>query len=177
MRDFQVIGIAGKARTGKDTVAEFIISANGGYRYSFADPLRAMLVPLGIDMNDPYWRARKELPIPAIGVSPRRLMQTLGTEWGREMVHPDIWVSLARQRLLDRGPGMIIPDVRFDNEAKWVRKVGGLIIHLERPGVEEVEQHSSEDGVSVEMSDLTIKNDGTLDQLLVTVRGLFRGSI
>ena len=49
-----LIGIAGPARSGKDTIANFIVATAGGYRYSFADPIRQMLRPLGIDMNDPY---------------------------------------------------------------------------------------------------------------------------
>ena len=113
MRDTPVIGLHGRARSGKDTVANFILAQRGGYIYSFADPIRAMLVPLGIDMRDPYWQERKEEVIPAIGASPRRMMQTLGTEWGRELINPELWLILAKQLLLNCGPGMVIADVRF----------------------------------------------------------------
>lgn len=174
MPQIPLIGITGRARSGKDTVANFIVAAQGGYRYSFADPLRAMLVPLGVDLNDPYWQARKEEVIPALGVSPRRLMQTLGTEWGRVMINPDMWLIMAQQRLLAHGPGMVIPDVRFENEAAWVRKHGGRIIHLTRPNTKAVEAHASEAGIVFVDTDVALFNTGTLEELQDSVRGLLR---
>ena len=169
-----LIGIAGRARSGKDTVANFIIAAIGGYRYSFADPIRAMLAPLGVDMNDPYWQARKEDIIPALGVSPRRMMQTLGTEWGRNLISPDLWLVLAHQRLLRNGPGMVISDVRFENEAAWIRKHGGRIIHVIRPDAKAVEAHASEDGIEMQDTDARLFNSGTLEELQLSVRELLR---
>jgi hypothetical protein len=171
-----IIGIAGPARSGKDTVAEFIIAAIGGYKYSFADPIRAMLVPLGIDMNDPYWQARKEDIIPALGVSPRRMMQTLGTEWGRTLINGDLWLLMAQQRLINHGPGMVVSDVRFENEAAWVRRHGGQIIHVIRPGLKGVEAHTSESGISLEPGDAQLFNTGTLEELQHSVRDLLRVS-
>lgn len=168
-----VIGITGRARSGKDTVASFLLAAIGGYQYAFADPIRAMLQPLGIDMRDPYWQKHKEDVIPALGVSPRHLMQTLGTEWGRELIHPEIWLLLAKQRLLRMGPGMIISDVRFDNEAEWIRSIGGRIIHVRRKTATPVNQHVSENGVTLDPTDLVINNDGDLEDLQAQVRDLF----
>lgn len=170
-----VIGITGRARSGKDTVADSIVTMIGGYRYSFADPIRAMLVPLGIDMAHPYWQANKEKVIPALNASPRRLMQTLGTEWGRDLIDPNIWLTLANQRLITVGKGMVIPDVRFENEAEWVRSRGGKIIHVHRPDAETVEAHTSEAGISPHDDDSLIINDGTLDQLRATVKEVVRG--
>ncbi len=171
--NYPVIGIAGLARTGKDTVANFIIAAVGGYRYSFADPIRDMLrAGLGIDMNDPYWQERKEEPIPALGVSPRHMMQTLGTEWGRNCIKDDLWLLLAQQQLLRHGVGMVIPDIRFENEADWVRRYGGRIIHLSRPEATSVLSHVSESGIERRPEDVALHNNGTLDQLQDAVRRL-----
>lgn len=169
-----VIGIAGKARSGKDTVAEFIIAQIGGYRYSFVDPIRAMLrAGFNIDLNEKYWQDRKEEEIPILGKSPRQLMQTLGTEWGRQLVNPNLWLILANQHLLRRGPGMVIPDIRFDNEAEWVRAVGGRVIHLHRPGAQQVNAHVSEAGVTPLAEELVIENSGTLDELQAKIRSVF----
>lgn len=167
-----IFGVAGRARSGKDTVANFIVATVGGYRYSFADPIRTMLTPLGVDMSDPYWQARKEEPIPAIGVSPRRMMQTLGTEWGRDLIHPDLWLFMAHQRLLHSGPGMVISDVRFENEAAWLRKHGGRIIHVVRPDAKTIEEHASEAGVARGSDDLILFNNGTLEELQLNVRAM-----
>lgn len=175
MYEAPVIGLHGRARAGKDTVANFILAHRGGYIYSFADPIRRMLVPLGIDMNDPYWQERKEEVIPAIGVSPRRMMQTLGTEWGRELINPELWLILAKQLLLNCGPGMVIADVRFENEAEWVRSQGGRVIHIERPGNVAVEAHASEAGIEFkgEEGDFKIINGGSLGDLQQTIREVF----
>lgn len=168
-----VIGLAGRARVGKDTAASFLLAAIGGYRYSFADPMRGMLLQLGIDMNDPYWIERKEDIIPALGRSPRYLMQTLGTEWGRNLVHPQLWLLLAQQRLLQNGPGMIVTDVRFENEADWVRSQGGRVVHILRDDAAKVEAHTSEAGVAVADDDLIIHNNGTLEEFQDRLRNLF----
>jgi len=175
MAKYPLIGIAGRARSGKDTVANFIIAAVGGYRYGLADPIRQMLVPLGIDMNDPYWKAHQEDPIPALGVSPRYMMQTLGTEWGRNLVNHSLWLVLAYQRLLHSGPGMVVTDVRFENEAAWIRKHGGRIIHVTRSNAAAIEPHESENGVQVLASDLQLSNNGTLEELQAAVRSIFYG--
>lgn len=174
MSRFGVIGIAGKARSGKDTVADFIVAAIGGYKYSFADPMRAMLnAGFGIDMHSKYWQDRKEDPIPILGKSPRQMLQTLGTEWGRQLVNDKVWLILANQKLLRRGPGMVIDAIRFQNEADWVRSVGGQVIHIERPGVQEVNPHSSENGVLRAPEDPVIINNGTLEDLQVHIRKLY----
>lgn len=59
--------------------------------------------------------------------SPRRVLQLLGDEWGRQMIHPDIWTMVARpglENLLSRGVRIVINDARFDNDrtnmADWL---------------------------------------------------------
>ena len=164
-----LIGITGRARSGKDTVADFILQRNGGYKYSFAEPLKQMLLPLGIDMSEPYWQEVKEVIIPEFNASPRRLMQTLGTEWGRELIHPDLWLTLATRKLASMGHGMVIPDVRFENEAAWVRRNGGVIIHLFRSHVDPVEKHVSEAGITMDTRDYMLDNNRTFEELRTEV--------
>lgn len=169
-----LIAIAGKARTGKNTLADFIEAQYGGYQYSFAAPIKRMLkAGLNIDMEDPFWSERKEQVIPAVGRSPRELMQTLGTEWGRQLVHPDVWVTLAADVLRKRGPGMIIADMRFENEAAWVRKLGGTVIHIQRESAAAVNPHKSEDGVIKHPSDIEFFNNGSLEAMQYAVSKLF----
>lgn len=171
-----LIGIAGKARVGKNTLATFIEAQYGGYQYAFADPMRAMLhAGLGIDFKQEFWRARKEAKIEALGKSPRELMQTLGTDWGRQLVHPDLWVILAMMRLSNTGPGMIVTDVRFENEAHWIRKNGGTVLHLKRSAAPSVADHTSEAGIIFEPAnnDIVIFNDLDLESLQHTVGKLW----
>lgn len=161
-----IIGIAGPARSGKDTLADFLVAETNGYKYNLADPMRAMLkAGFGIDLSDDYWQSRKEEVIPAIGKSPRQLMQTLGTEWGRNLIGEDTWLVLAQAHLIRRGVGMIIPDIRFDNEAEWVRSRGGTIIHVRRKNAPQVNAHTSESGIKAALGEVTIYNDGSLQDL------------
>lgn len=159
-----IIGISGPARVGKSTAAELLLRMGvGKYVYSFADPLRAMIkAGFGIDLDNPYWALRKEDPMPEYGGhSPRSLLQLLGTEWGRHLVHQDVWLTLATRAHLQRGPGMIIADVRFENEATWIRSRGGIVMHLERGKAPKVRPHPSEAGVLQQACDWHVYNEST----------------
>lgn len=168
-----VVGFTGPARCGKDTAADLYVQRFGRYKYSFADPMRAMLAMIGVNLQDPYWVAKKEDVIPAFGRSPRYLMQTLGTEWGRQLVHPGMWVTLAKNKLLQHGPGMVVSDVRFENEAAFVRDSGGVLIHIQRPNAQKVNPHSSEAGVAKHDKDLVLLNSGSLQELQSALYGMF----
>lgn len=165
----KLIGISGRARSGKDTAAQ-ALTHRGWHRYSFADPLKdgvRCMLGLGREHTD---GALKEQPMDWLGgVTPRRLMQTLGTEWGRDLVHPDLWLLVADRRIADAGadgaPGLVIPDVRFDNEANFIRERGGCVIHLLRPEVEQVHSHLSESGVRHGIGDPVLVNDGPVTAL------------
>ena len=162
----KLLGITGKARSGKDTAADFLV-ANGWVRYRFADPLKAAIrVMFGLTEvhTDGVY---KERPIPWLGVSPRQLMQTLGTEWGREMIRDDIWLRVADKILIDvedQGAiGVVIPDVRFPNEAAWIRNHGGTVVELKRTAAEQVHAHVSEAGI--DEPDHSYVNDASRDKL------------
>jgi hypothetical protein len=173
---YPIIGLTGRARSGKSTAAEYLLRVGvGKYAYSFADPLKAMIkAGFGIDLDHPWWQMRKEDPIADFaGFSPRALMQTLGTEWGRTLVHRDIWVSLANRELQRRGDGMVIADVRFDNEAIWVRRRGGVVVHLERGSAPAVRPHVSEAGVQRLAADIRVFNESSVESLHAQLDKLF----
>ncbi|MHC0508780.1 deoxynucleotide monophosphate kinase family protein [Achromobacter aegrifaciens] len=167
-----LIGIAAKAQSGKSTVAEFIKAADGYTELSFASPIREFVAGL-LGCTVPDLEPIKEDVIPWCGKSPRQLMQTLGTEWGRKMVSETFWIDQAMQRVQrewGRGRMVVISDVRFENEAEAIRKAGGCILHLSRPdGARTVAQHLSEAGIERKPGDYFIVNDGTLRQLELTV--------
>lgn len=167
----QIVAVTGKAGAGKDTVAEWARRHCGARVMAFADPIKlAISAMLGVDVSQWNDRAWKETPLPDLGVSPRVLAQTLGTEWGRKH-HPDFWV-LALQRRLRLLPNwahlVVIPDARFENEAAWVRSRGGFVVHLDRPGADGkvgVENHASEKGILLRGQDKFISNEGSIDDL------------
>jgi hypothetical protein len=166
-----LIGLAGRARTGKTTAANHLANVHGLQAYAFADPLRDGLMQIfnlsPCDFDD----ARKEQPIDWLGRSPRELMQSLGTEWGRNMVHPELWLLLAEQNLeflaqaYDTATGFVISDLRFENEADFVRKRGGIVLHFLRSDAAEVNPHVSESGIGIQDNDLVLHNNGSLDDL------------
>jgi len=116
--------------------------------------------------------------------SPRSLAQKLGTEFGREMIDKDIWLKIAQQKFakVDQsaqmqggrivGLGMIIPDVRFSNEAQWIRDAGGLLLEVVRPGQDIISEnsHASEAGFDPALIDATITNDGPPSKMVMEAR-------
>lgn len=124
-----MVALAGAAGCGKSTAAEAFMDL-GYVRLPLAGPLKTMLREgLGLTAIDTDG-ARKETPIPMYdGVTPRRLMQTLGTEWGRA-IHPEFWLrtwlaTATREAILGRVPGIIVDDCRFENEAAFLQERAG----------------------------------------------------
>lgn len=168
-----IIGLAGVAGSGKDTVADYLVRQHGYTKIAFADPLRAMtaaLLPyLGIQGDTTHLlqhdRAFKEADLPLIHRSPRHLLQTLGTEWGRNLVRPDMWLRIAEHRVMLTSGPVVITDVRFANEATLVRRMGGRMWCLSRCGAGIPGNHSSEMPLPAVMLDRAITNNGTPEQL------------
>jgi len=170
-RDPLILALAGQAGAGKDTAADHLCRAHRFERYAFADPLRAMLEALfadaGLDYAYLFEPGLKELPVPRLGVSYRHLAQTLGTEWGRESVAPDLWLRLAALNLgLPDAPihdRIVISDLRFANEADWVQQHGGVTVRIER-SVAGVRPHASE-AAAQQLGQHVIDNNGSPDAL------------
>lgn len=191
----RLIGLTGRAGCGKNTVGDMLsmLPEGNGMPFellAFAAPLKEMLDGLLDYLGEDYidvgdWDARewKESPLKSIGVSPRRLAQTLGTEWGREMIHPDIWLKCAGHSvaLLAEEEGVehiCFTDCRFENEASWIRGQGGEVWHILRPGIEPVEAHKSESGIVLVTSvDSVVDNTGDLDALAYNVIRALHGQL
>ena len=116
---------------------------------------------------DQFIRFDKEGCIPGIGASARHLMQTLGTEWGRDCVHPDVWVTACKTELARSTAKLVVfDDVRFENEAALIRELGGFIIHIERGTWSPIDSHSSELGLVDMPEDSMIFNDESVSEFL-----------
>lgn len=95
----------------------------------------------------------------------RRLLQVMGTEVGRDMFGEDAWIEMVGRQVkaLPLGVPVVITDVRFQNEADYVRSLGGIVVRIARPGKGPVNDHAS-DKIEFE-ADLGIYNNGTLGAL------------
>lgn len=128
-----IIGLTGKARSGKDTAADYLCSRYGFERYSLASPMKRAVCAM-MEMDESIFDStRKEVPLKLVDVSPRYMLQTLGTEWGRNIIGEDLWLKFL-QNMYDKLPisaKVVVTDVRFENEAEWIRSVGGNVIHIE----------------------------------------------
>ena len=155
-RKMRLIGIAGPARAGKDTLASYMLDNLDGdwSRSSFADPIKAMLEVIGVDCSDDAKAVIDE----RFCYTPRHMMQILGTEWGREMIHGNIWVEAFAR--LNAGKCVIVPDVRFENEADLVREHGVLIHLVGRGGIDG--SHVSENAITFKAGDIVIDNSRDL---------------
>jgi dephospho-CoA kinase len=174
-----LLGLAGPAGCGKSLVAKLLLYRYGWPEFSFAEPLKNMVASfLDIPRGALESREYKEKMLHDLGVSPRMIMQTLGTEWGRELIHPDVWVKILSRRVSRKNnPISVISDVRFDNEVDYIRKNNGYLLHIARPGYSYNTSHESERGVSLDMStgrENIINNDGTVEDLLPQIDAVLR---
>jgi hypothetical protein len=178
-----IIGLTGPARSGKTTVARYLNSLYDFQEIAFADPLKNALckmLNISRDVFDTQFAgSAKELPLQPFGKSVREMLQTLGTDWARNMIHPDFWVMAARGRLdhieqtLGRlTPGIVISDVRFENEAAMIRERGGHLLRIHRNDCQAVREHSSETGIAEWPTDIHIDNNGDLKHLKVQIDAL-----
>lgn len=166
-----LIGFAGPAKSGKTYMANTVKEHYGSDRseiISFADPIRDMLsVLVGLDIRKDEL---KELPNKNLcNQTIRRAMQTLGTEWGLNLIGKDIWVNVFEKKISQtKAQLVLVPDVRFDIEAESIFKNNGKIFYLS-PNEElhfEIDEssHISESGLSVDILDKCIHLTNNFDK-------------
>ena len=188
-----IIGVLGKKRHGKDTFAARLTSSHGFTRLAFADPMREgllaldPLVTIDFDAVGPLREATSGVEIfhgaqtvrlatlvkhagweAAKGTREvRRLLQRFGTEAGREIHGEDVWVdATTRQVEAVDGPGVVITDVRFPNEAERVTSLGGVTVRVVNPRVPVSDDaHPSETALDDYRADFTVWNSSTIEDL------------
>lgn len=168
-----VIAFTGLAGSGKSTAAAHLVAA-GWQRVRFAGPLKAMMAALGCthaEIDGPL----KEQPCALLGgKTPRHAMQTIGTEWGRDLISQDLWIRAWNAALSRVPPGVsvVVDDCRFPNEVDAVRAAGGVLVRIERPGAGTASVHSSEQHALP--ADAVLRNDHAPADLFAAVDGLVR---
>lgn len=165
----QIICIAGKAGSGKDTVAKFMKEWFENHEERvlithFADPLKFVCEKF-FD-----WDGKKD----KVG---REMLQYVGTDRIRGH-NPDFWVMFIREILEvfeDEWDFVLIPDCRFPNEYEVLAdKFNTTLVEVYRPQLEsnltyEQQKHSSETAMDYYNSDIIITNDRELPDLKAAV--------
>lgn len=139
-----IIGICGFIGSGKDTIADFLVSHHGYRRESFAGTLKdAVASVFGWDrimlegttkasrawreQEDEWWSERL-----GTKVTPRLVLQLWGTDVCRKAYHDDIWIASLENKLRKIEDDIVISDCRFPNEIQAIKNLGGEVIRVIR---------------------------------------------
>lgn len=163
-----IIGLCGKAGSGKGTVSEII---KNNYHNVNIFPLAAELKRIARDEFD--WNGDKD-------ERGRKLLQVLGTSCGRGYGGENFWVTKWENKInnwvkKNNNDSFIIvcDDVRFNNEAQRILDMGGVIIKVTGryyTMLEESMNHPSEKGISDNLINFNINNDSNMEHLEIEVK-------
>ena len=184
------IGFTGKMMSGKDTCAEFLKNSILKYKgnnfivnkLAFADSLKEICMNyLGLTKHQCYDQEGKQEFNSFWGMTNREILQRVGTEAMRTGFHPDVWAKitdLKLKKMVDDGEFFIVTDIRFPNEAQVIHDNGGLVVEIIRPGTigNGISNHASEQKLPSKLIDKSILNDGSLQQLQLSI-DIFRREI
>lgn len=156
-----IIGLGHAARVGKDTCAAQLVEHHGYQRVAFADAIRDFVYRMDPDVrlqvNVHGWEASK-LAHPFV----RHALVDAGYH-ARDVMGEDVWIRAAMRRVTSGRT--VITDMRYPNEVDAIRSIGGVIVKVERPGVEPLPNVADQALASYDGWDAVIVNDGTLDDL------------
>lgn len=179
-----IIGVMGKKRSGKDTVANYFVRYHNCMRYAFADPMKEMVKKAFLWDEEWVNGKYKETIDIRWGISPRQALQHIGTEWAQlglckayeefeKITGRNLWVkNFIYSFLHHKKPPTVISDVRFPHEIEAIKNspdlagVKKIFIKIERPEIEKIkDDHESEKYIDVLTFDYKIINDGTIEEL------------
>jgi len=161
----KLIALTGAAGSGKSTVAKHLSNKRIPFvRTKFSGTLKKMLMQIPNVTTDMIEGELKEEPQELFGgKTPREVMQTLGTEWGRDSVYSKIWLD-SWERSINDLTYIVVEDLRYLNEAELVKRRGGQIWRIKRPDYK-CNGHISETEMKGIDPDLTIRNNGSVEEL------------
>lgn len=171
-----IIGFTGKKKAGKDTASLILINKHNFISLAFADPLKKGAKEL-FDLSDEqlHDQTKKEIIDERWNMSPRQILQWLGTDILRNNISDEIFITNMKNKLKNNSHKyIIITDVRFDNEAEMIKNLGGIIININRNNIDESkDNHITESGINSKYIDINIDNNGTIDELHNKVLNIF----
>ncbi len=167
-----IIGIAGKAESGKSTISlalkeELKNSLNEDFEIvSFATPLKLMVKAL-TDYEGLLNVDKKDVILNS-GRTYRYFLQTLGTEWGINLINENLWTGLLQRKYIDKELNIIIDDVRFQNEAYWIKGHENSVICFLKRNINMIfeSNHISENDLKYFMCDFVIDNNKKIESVV-----------
>lgn len=182
-----LIGVTGKAGSGKTTIANYIRDNYLYAQLNFADPIKQGLASmLGLTLEDLDKLKITNEPInDYLDINVRRLLQTLGTEWGRNTIDKDFWCYLMEEKIdnliwkLIPTTNFVIGDVRFVNEVNWINNKGGTTILVKRDNkITEKTTRNHQSEVEIEsLRDIvtySVNNSGSHASLFYQIDGIMK---
>lgn len=128
-----IIAFTGPIGSGKTTAANQL-EKELYQRVRFAETLKRMALAFGLTRDQIDGEAKGE-PLEIIcGKTPRFFLQTIGTEWGRNLIGEDVWVNAWRATVNRLSVDIVVDDARFPNEFAAVRSLGGIVVYIDRDG-------------------------------------------
>ena len=178
--DIRLVGLAGAAGAGKDTLATLMVTDNWEH-VAFADPLKDICIRhLGLSRDDVYTQDGKMRRNKFWGMTNREILQKVGTEAMRNGFDKDVWVKILELKLtgiLMRGGKVIVTDCRFDNEAELIWRLGGVMANVVRgkgagsPLTASESSHPSESGIRRNLIGFEVSNDREVEHLRPEFKG------
>lgn len=183
-----IIGISGKAGSGKDTAAKMleVLYANPDISYEdftnkryknfadiqvvhFADTLKETAqVLFRISEWETNTQEGKKTTIDWIGKTVRELLQGIG-QGLRDAIDPDLWIKILFANT-ENWSNYIIADVRYPNEIKAIKERNGILLRIDRKDAG-AGNHSSETALdNYNDWDVHIENNGSLKSLFENMR-------
>lgn len=168
----KIIGFAGPAQSGKTSCALVAKRLFGYEPRAFADPIREAVQAIFRLTPDELNAAKLSNRVfRGSSMTMRQILQTLGTEWGREEINPDFWIQIQEQRNSTE-PDLtrfVYHDVRFQNELDWIHAQGGRVIFVQRQMAGKLDAHASE-ALNMRGYDSILFNHYGLDDLEASVK-------
>lgn len=176
-----LLGFSGDIGCGKSTAVNYLTVKYGFTEYMFAKPLKDVAMTLGFEHHQVYGTQEQKLEINKFwGISGREFLQKFGSEVCRDYVpkilpnmnfnNCTMWVRLFEKYYQDNiDKHTAVSDVRFEDESKKIKELGGLIIRINRSNNKNTPAehivHKSELQASKIFPDIVIDNNGSLDEL------------
>lgn len=161
-----IIGLSGKAKSGKDCLADYLVQNYGFVKVAFADELKLLCASTFNLSNEQLYGNLKETKDSRYNKTTREILQATGQFY--RSIDIDFWVNKCINKIyLDKN--YVITDCRLTNEYNAIKKLNGKIIRINRDGELRGYVSNSNDISETDLNnhnfDLTIDNNGTLIDL------------